>query len=269
MNLYAQKWERARPVVGIITLIHGIGEYAGRYAHFADFFTENGYHIYAFDLRGHGKSEGKRGHVVSYRAFMDDIEDFTALQDKAYPDVPHFLYGHSMGGNLVINYLLRKKPTLSGIIASSPALKTYKAPPAWKIAFAKLLRAVAPALTLSNAIEGAAITRSKEQKKQYKKDPLIHNRVSIELGLSLLEQGLWAMDHANEVALPLLLQHGTADRITSVDASIDFMERVNPKFGTLRLLDGMYHELHNEPEQLIVFQGVIDWMEKCLSITMK
>ncbi len=267
LELFAQSWRPQGKALGIILLIHGIGEHSSRYVHLADFFTKAGFIVSSYDQRGHGKSAGKRGHIASYEAILKDIDDAIAHMRVKHPALPLFLYGHSMGGNFVLNYILSYKNNLAGAVVSSPALKTFKAPPFFKLLFAKLLRKVYPSLTLSNDIQAKALTRSPSIEKRYEKDPLIHNRVSIELGLSILERGLWALEHAHTLSMPLLLLHGMADRVTSAQASIEFMQQTDPKWGTLKCYDGLYHELHNEPEQEMIFSEVLAWLK--IHTTMK
>ena len=113
LSFYVQGWEPEKKPKAVVALIHGLGEHIGRYKHVGEALNNAGYVLIGFDLRGHGKSGGVRGHVPSYKAVMDDIADFMALVEKRYPGLPHFLYGHSMGGNEVINFCLRRKPEVA------------------------------------------------------------------------------------------------------------------------------------------------------------
>src|SRR3954468_2442078 len=115
-RLYAQGWQPDQ-VVGVVCLVHGLGEHSSRYAHVAAALGEAGYVTLAFDQRGHGKSQGARGDATSYDEQMDDIKRLLAEAAERYPALPRFLYGHSMGGNLVLNYALRRRTQLQGVIA--------------------------------------------------------------------------------------------------------------------------------------------------------
>ena len=109
---------------GIICIVHGFGEHGGRYAHVADFFNKQGYAVLAIDNRGHGKTEGKRGHTPSFDSYLDDIDVFLTETKQRLKDVPMFLYGHSMGGNLTLNYVIRRKPTiLRGLVVTGPWIR--------------------------------------------------------------------------------------------------------------------------------------------------
>ncbi|MDH5464308.1 MAG: lysophospholipase, partial [Thiovulaceae bacterium] len=258
---FTQSWETKAPLLGVIVLIHGLGEYSGRYVELADHFTKHGYHVHTFDLRGHGKSEGKKGHTPSYDCLMHDIEQFYTLVQDTYPNLPLFLYGHSLGGNLAINFLLRKVPDITGVIATSPALRSNLPTPLWKHVTALILRAIWPSFTVSSGIKAKHVTRSISVEKYYEKDPLVHKQISVELGLSILESGKWAIEHAHEIHAPLYVIHGTEDKITSPLASEEFIQKANETSIFFHLYEGMAHELHNEPEREKVLKNIIAWLD--------
>ena len=218
------------------------------------------YVLIGFDLRGHGKSGGARGHVPSYKAVMDDIADFMALVEKRYPGLPHFLYGHSMGGNLVLNYCLRRKPNVAGVIATGPWLKLAFDPPVLQVMLGKTMSRIAPDFTQNSNLETAALSHDQKVVDAYNTDPLVHSKISARLFVGIYKSGLWALDHADEFSVPLLLMHGTADRITSSATSVEFAKRAG-KIVTWHPWEGFYHEIHNEPEKAEVLQTMIGWLD--------
>ena len=250
LQLYAQGWQPETEPKGAVCLVHGLGEHSGRYAHLAAFLNQAGYALLAFDLRGH---------TPSYEALMEDIAHFLAEAAKHYPDCPRFLYGHSLGGNQVINYALRRRPRLAGVVATGPLLRTAFEPPAWKIPLGKIMHGLWPALSMSNEIDRQDLSRDPEVVRAYNDDPLVHDRVTARLGIDMLEAGLWALEHAAEFPLPLLLMHGSADRLTSAQASREFAAQAGDGC-TLKIWDGFYHEIHNEPEQGQVFEYLLEWL---------
>src|SRR5512137_2011524 len=139
VQFYFQGWQPETPPKAVVCLVHGLGEHTGRYAHVAAALNDAGYALLGFDLRGHGKSGGPRGHTPTYDALMDDIGRLLAEAGQRYPGQQQFLYGHSLGGNLVLNYALRRKPGLAGVIATSPALRPATPLPGWKQSLAGLL----------------------------------------------------------------------------------------------------------------------------------
>jgi acylglycerol lipase len=259
LRLYAQGWQPETEPKGVVCLVHGLGEHSGRYAHLAAFLNQAGYALLTFDLRGHGKSQGQRGHAPSYEALLDDIAHLLEEAAERYPDRPRFLYGHSLGGNLVIEYALRRRPQLAGVIATGPLLRTAFEPPAWKVTLAKIMRSLWPTLSLSNELDRQGLSRDPEVVRAYNEDPLVHDRLSARLGMDMLQSGLWSLEHAAEFPLPLLLMHGGADRLCSVQASREFAAQAGD-FCTLKIWDGFYHEIHNEPEQGQVFEYLLEWL---------
>jgi acylglycerol lipase len=259
VQFYFQGWQPETPPKAVVCLVHGLGEHSGRYAHVAATLNDAGYVLLGFDLRGHGKSGGPRGHTPSYETLMDDIGRLLAEAAQRYPDQPQFLYGHSLGGNLVLNYALRRKPGLAGVVATSPAIRTATPPPGSQITLAKVMNKIRPGMQMSNGLALDGLARDPEVIRAYTNDPLVHNKISVRLALETLQAGEWALAHAAEFPLPLLLAHGSADKITSATASAEFAKKV-PGDCTFKLWDGFYHETHNEPEKAEVLSFMIDWL---------
>ncbi|OQY34723.1 MAG: lysophospholipase [Anaerolineaceae bacterium 4572_5.1] len=260
LNLYAFSWTPEKAPKALICLVHGHGEHIERYAHVAAAMNEAGYALMGFDHRGHGQSEGARGHTPSYDALLDDISAFLTQAEERYPNLPRFLYGHSMGGNLVLNYALRRKPTLKGVIATGPWIKLAFEPPAIQVFLGKTMNKIYPAFIQASGLETAAISRDPNEVSAYENDPLVHDKISARLFVGMYEAGLWSLEHAAEFPLPLLLMHGSADRLTSAEASRQFAEAAGDAV-TLKVWDGWYHEIHNEPEKAEVFKTTIEWLD--------
>ena len=260
LELYGQGWPPESEPKGVICLVHGLGEHSGRYVHLALFLNQADYGLLSFDLRGHGKSQGRRGYAPSFKVLLDDITCFLEEVAKRYPGCRRFLYGHSLGGNLVIEYALHRHPQLAGVIATGPSFRTAFEPPAWKVTMARILYNLCPTLTMSNEIEREALSRDPKVVYAYNSDPLVHDRLTVRLGIDLLQSGLWALEHATELTLPLLLMHGAADRLTSVEASREFAAKAG-KHCTLKVWDDLYHEIHNEPERNQVFAYLLEWLK--------
>lgn len=261
LDLFVQSWEPQDKPKAVICLVHGLGEHSGRYAHLAEYLTGKGFAFTTFDLRGHGKSQGKMGHTSSYKALLDDIRVFLDKTSNQFPGLTQFLYGHSLGGNLVMNYALRRKPRIKGIIVTSPWLRLSFELPAIKIAMGKIMNKIWPSFTQSSELDIKALSRDPEVIKIYENDPLVHDRISARLFISAYEAGLWALEHANELELPLLLMHGSADEINSPAASNDFAKKKKENV-TFKMWEGFYHELHNEPQKQEVFSFLLSWLER-------
>lgn len=259
LKLFFQCWQPEAKSRAVICLIHGFQEHSSRYAHVAKYLTENGFTLLTFDLRGHGKSEGRRGHIPSYEALLDDISILEKEAQQRFPGKKIFLYGHSLGGNLALNYVLRRQPKIDGVIATGTWLKLAYDPSPLKIALARIMNKLIPSLTSPSGLDTKAVSKDPAMVRAYENDPLIHNRISAHTYLSIVEAGKWALSHAGEFTFPLLIMHGGDDRITSAAASREFANQVSGNC-TYKLWPGLYHEIHNEPEQEKVFNCLIDWL---------
>jgi len=247
-------------IQAIVCLVHGMGEHIGRFAHMADYMNSKKIGVLGLDLRGHGKSEGPRGHTPSYDHLLDDLGLLLEKTKSDFPNAPLFLFGHSMGGNIVTNYVLRRNTQgIYGAIFSSPWYRLAFEPPAFKVKLAKLMNCVFPSFTQSNEIDTNALCSDPSVVSAYKKDPLVHDKISAGLFLKVYSAGLWALDNANKLSIPALLTHGDQDELTSHEASKVFSKASGEKV-ELKIWDGFKHEPHNEPEKANVFQLLSDWM---------
>jgi len=265
LELFAHAFPAQEDPKAVVCIVHGHGEHIERYEHVAAALNQAGYSVIGYDHRGHGQSEGPRGHIPSYELLLDDMTRFRNEVKEYYPDIPHFVWGHSMGGNIVLNYMLRNKPELSGVIATGPWLKLAFEPPAIQIFLGRMMDKIKPDFTQESGLDTAALARDPDVVRTYEEDNLVHGKISARLMVEMLNSGLWALDHANEFPLPLLLMHGSADRLTSAQASKDFAAKAPADKVTLKIWDGFYHELHNEPEKDEVFKTIIDWMDNRLA----
>ncbi len=259
LNIYGKKWETTMPTKAVICIMHGMGEHINRYNHVAEMFTSNGYAVIGCDQRGHGKSGGKRGHFPDFETFLNDVNSLLKAASEHFPEAKKILYGHSMGGNLVANYLLRRQPRITGAMLSSPYFQLAFQPSPAKLFVGKLLKGIFPALSMSSGLDASAISRDVDVVKKYNEDPLVHDKISAKMGIELIETGQWAIDNAEKLNVPTLLYHGSEDRLTSFKASKLFAENAG-KLATFVGFEGLFHETHNEPERKEVFKKIILWL---------
>ncbi|RYU93240.1 alpha/beta hydrolase [Emticicia agri] len=262
-KIFFQQWLPEQEAIGIIALVHGLGEHSTRYTHVADFFTSKGLGMIAVDTYGHGQTTGKRGHADSMEAYMEQIGRLLALATQTIPNKPVFLYGHSMGGALVLNYLFRYKPAISGVIATAPAVRPGFELPKPLLIIGKIARAIAPSFTQANSLDLENLSHDREVIEKYKADPLVHNQVSGMVGITLIEWGEWLLQHAKQTPAPLLLMHGTQDKLTSYEASKLLASQLSGDI-TFKSYEGLYHEIHNEFEKQHVFNDMLAWIKKHL-----
>jgi alpha-beta hydrolase superfamily lysophospholipase len=241
-----------------------MGEHSGRYTHLANRLTQAEYSLITFDLRGHGKSPGPRGHTPSYKALMLDISSLLKAANRQFPPLPCFLYGHSLGGNLVLNYALRHKPQIKGVITTGPWLRLAFEPPAFKVILGQIMNKIWPSFPQISGLDTKALSHDPEVVKAYENDPLVHSHISACMFISIYQSGRWALEHAEEFSLPLLLMHGGADKIISSKASSEFASKISQGC-TFKIWDGLYHEIHNERQKEEVFDFLIKWLDQKIS----
>ncbi|MFW6006725.1 MAG: alpha/beta hydrolase [Halanaerobiales bacterium] len=261
IQLFIQGWRPKKKVKAVIALVHGLGEHSGRYQDLANYLTEKGYCLIALDLQGHGKSQGSRGHISSYKDFMDNISVMMKEVNYKFVDTPYFLYGHSMGGNLVLNYVLRNNPDLRGIIISAPWLKLATKPSVIKEILAGLMSKILPGFSQANGINVNYLSRDQAVVQEYKQDSLVHNRISSRLFTEVQQAGNWALQNASKLKTPALIMQGSADKIVSAQAVGEFAGQVL-KDCEYKIWKGFYHEIHNEPQKEEVYDYLLEWVKK-------
>ena len=258
------RYFKPKNVKGAIVLVHGMGEHSKRYENFViPYFYKNSIGVLTYDQFGHGLTQGKRGHNPGFEAVLDSVEHVLERALEIFGDVPLILYGHSLGGNIVINYALRRAHKLDGIIATSPFLRLAFNPPKWKIKIGKILQKIMPSITMGNEIDENAISRDKMEVELYKNDPLIHDRVSPNYSIVFMETGEWAINNSDQLKVPLLLLHGKADQLTSWKASEEFYKKGNDNM-ELHLYENAYHELHHDLNKQEVLEKMVSWINKII-----
>lgn len=253
------------PVNGVIILVHGMGEHSNRYINFViPKLLEQKLSVITYDQFGHGKTMGKRGHNPGYEAVLNCVSHIIEKAVVIFGDVPLFLYGHSMGGNVAINYALRREHKFKGVIATSPMLRLAFKAPAWKLFIGKIIQKIAPSVTMPSELNATAISRDSIEVKKYIEDPLIHDKISPNYSLTFFKTGEWAIKNAHKIKTPMLLIHGTGDQITDHKASVEF---ANNSAGTtsLKLFENAYHELHNDLEKEKFIKTITNWILKTLN----
>jgi len=263
-DFHIQGWEpdNVKPKAAI-ALVHGLGEHTGRYVHVGNVMTEAGYAIAGFDLRGHGRSGGARGHAASLDAYMQDIRQFFRWIEERYPNIPHFLYGHSLGGLLTLAYAIQYGAGLKGVTVTGPGLRTALQEQKAKVAIVRLLGSLLSTMTAPSGLDPLLISRDPDVVQKYIDDPLVHSNTSLGFGKAALNAVDLCFARAGEFPAPLLIMHGKADRIAYASGSEDFAKLVEAAGGdvTLKLWDDLYHEVHNEPEKAEVFKFMIGWLD--------
>ncbi len=259
-KIFAQDWRPEGVPRGVVALVHGLGEHTGRYQHVAAALNAAGYGLTGLDLPGHGRSEGKRGYA-GYDEILDDIDCLLKEAGQRYPGAPRFLYGHSLGGALVLYYVLKRRPDLQGVIASAPGLATGTPVSSGKLLLAKVMARLAPAFTMANGLDLNNLSHDPAVIAAYQNDPLVHDQISARLGMDLLTKGQWILDQAPTFPLPLLLTQGSADHLVSPQVNAAFAKAVPQEKITYQVWENQYHETHNEPQKQQALQFIIEWLD--------
>lgn len=258
-KLFGQSWSPEKEGDITIMMVHGLGEHSGRYQRWAELFVEKSYNFISVDFRGHGRSEGKRGHARTFERMLDDIDVLIRESAKIFPGSKLVMYGHSMGGNLALNHVIMRNYPLDALIVTSPWLRLTRPPSDPVLVMAGILNRVIPSLQIPNGLNPDDISHDPEVVRHYTKDPLNHNRISLKLFFELYNGGYHALRNVYKINCPFLIMHGTGDNITSHKASETYVLNTNNRTH-LKLWEGQYHELHNELIYKDVFQYIINWL---------
>ncbi len=251
-------WQAENPIATII-LVHGFGEHISRYEHVAQQFVRENISVIGADLIGHGNSAGKKGHINSIKDYFGCINSMVNHVGEADHTLPLVLYGHSMGGNLVLNYLISNEQSgFCCVLATSPWLKLAIQPSAFQLFLAKTMNKIYPSLQQTAALEFKDISSVVEVQKNYENDPLNHDKISVRLFNEIYKYGLSAIENAANIKIPVLLAHGDADLITSAQGSDEFV--ANCPQATLKIWPGLRHETHNEHNQEEVIAFYVNWV---------
>lgn len=263
LALYHQCWQPEGNPRAVLAITHGHGEHSGRYGNVANWFVPRGYAIYAFDLRGHGRSAGARGYVERWDEFREDVAAFLALVREREPGRPLFLIGHSMGGLIALEYVLHYPQGLAGVIVSGPLLSRPGISPLL-ITLSKVLSRLAPRLALKTGLDVTALSRDPAVVAAYVNDPLVHSFGTARLGTELAGAVAWTQAHAADLALPCLIVHGGSDRICPPEGSRIFFENVVLTDKERQVYEGYYHEVFNDVGKEQVLAAVEAWVRRHL-----
>lgn len=255
------QWWRPEEPKAVLLVVHGYAEHSGRYKNLVNYFVPRGYAVYALDHRGHGRSQGRRGYVERFRYYLDDLKAFYNLVREREPGRKIFMVGHSMGGLIALAYALQHQEEMDGLILSGAGVRVGGGVSPLTVALGKLLSAIAPRVGMVK-IEAEAISRDPAVVKAYVNDPLVYTgKVSARLGAEMLAIAQEVERRAGELRLPCLIMHGGADRLADPDGSRALYERISSEDKALKIYEGFYHEIFNEPERERVFRDMEAWLE--------
>jgi len=261
VRLFVRSWLPDATPKSVLAFTHGQSDHVGRFVHVGLRLSDAGHALFMVDLRGHGQSAGKRGHVAS---FDDYISDFAALRTYArnqLPDARHFFGGHSMGGLIALRTAVDNPDGYAGVAVSSPWLRLAFAPPSWKVQLGKVASGLIPAIALDNELDSAYLARPEPVGAAYEADPLVHGLISAGAFNAITNAQQETFAQAHRIQLPVLITHGSADHIADISASKEIYAAIQSSDKTLHIYPGMYHEPFNESENEQVFEDWINWLD--------
>jgi alpha-beta hydrolase superfamily lysophospholipase len=260
LKLHYRLWESDSVSQSTVVIVHGLGEHSGRYVHVGEYFGKAGFRAVAFDLRGHGRSSGRPVAIKRYEELAKDVECVL----NRFGAKRNFLFGHSLGGQLVL-WAAQKLPlNLAGVISSAPWLALAFPPPKWQVALAHKLNRRLPGLRFPTEIDHKKLSRDQTHLDSLEDLNLIYNFITVRMFTEASNAANEAIQ-IRDLPVPLLMAHGGKDQVTSIEATKWFFGNLKNSAKKLALYPELCHELHNEPERETVLADYVAWMNGVLS----
>ena len=261
LQLYVQKWQAEVPTRSVIAIVHGFGEHGGRYMNLVNHLAPLGHVLCGVDLRGHGRSPGPRGHIDRWEDYREDLRSFLEWIPTWEPARPRFVFGHSMGALVVLDFVLRHPEGLAGAVVSGAPIESARVAKPLLVTMARLFSRIWPRFSFPLKLELSALSRNAEVVRAYQEDPLVHGQASARWGTESLDTIEWIKAHTSDVRLPLLMIHGSADRISAAKGTRAFFKAVTYPDKELRVYSEAYHEAHNDLNWQEVVRDIERWIE--------
>jgi alpha-beta hydrolase superfamily lysophospholipase len=261
MALYYQAWlpleQRTR---GVLVNLHGLGDHSGLYPRVAEYFPQQGFATYAYDMRGNGRSPGQRAYLNGWHEFRGDLDAFLTLVREAEPDLPLFVLGHSLGGLVVLDYALEHPEKIAGVIAAAPPLGKVGVPPLLMM-LGRVMSRIWPRFSLEVGMDLSGLARDPAIIEAVLADPLFHRRGTARLSTEVTTAIARVQSGAARLSTPLLLLHGSDDRMVPPDGTREFFAKVRSQDRTFREYPGGYHGLFADLGSEQVLEDVRRWID--------
>jgi alpha-beta hydrolase superfamily lysophospholipase len=243
-------------------VLHGYAEYVDRYRAFIDRLSKEGFHVFALDHMGHGRSDGKRAYINDFNVLVDDASTWFESLKSAHPTMDWYVFGHSMGGGIALNFALQHQDELKALVLSGPLIKLPANVPVILKAIGRFVAKVAPTLPVV-PIDFDLLSRDPEVVKCYKEDPMIYTKsVRAKTAIEMDEFTKRIQLRLHELSIPFWVGHGSLDRITDPAGSKKLHELAGSVDKTLKMYHGLFHEILNEPEGQVVIHEITQWLKK-------
>jgi alpha-beta hydrolase superfamily lysophospholipase len=264
LDLFYQAWLPEGAPRAAMAIVHGAGDHSGRFSRLVLSLAQDGFAAYAFDLRGFGRSPGRRGHINRWSEYREDVRCFLALIGEKHPAAPLFLMGYSLGAGIVLDTILRSPEGLRGAVLSAAPIEPSGVATPVQIAVARLLSRIWPsfALQLNNDING--VSRDTAVLDELRADPLHHSWATTRWGAEVLAATDWARQQAVQIRLPVMFVHGGDDPFNLVGGVERFYQQITYPDKALHIYPGSRHETHNDLDHAKVAADISDWMAQHL-----
>lgn len=261
LNIYYKGWLPDGDVKAVLLIVHGVGEYCERYTNVVNHFVPLGYAVYGLDHIGHGKSGGEREMIVRFEDFIEPLITYYKMVKGWHPAKPIFIYGHSMGGLITSFHLLEHQADFKGAIISAPAVKVPDNISPMVIAIGNVLSTIAPKAGLIG-LDTFYLSHDKAVVDAYNADPLVfHGKMPARLSAEMLRAMSRVTAEAGKISLPLFILQGGGDKIVDPAGAPMLYEKAGSKDKTLKVYEGLFHEVHNEPEREKMFKDLEIWLQ--------
>lgn len=256
IKLRTRSWIASNEIARVI-LVHGYAEHADRYNYLGHELNHHGISLFGYDHRGHGKSEGRRAYIDSFTDYLEDLSIFHKSVDNG---TPLFIYGHSLGGLIVAQYVVDYQPACNGILLSAAALKVNEDLSPILQKMSGILGKLVPKMKTIK-LESKMISKDQNVVRAYEEDPLVYTEgIPARTGAEILATTKRIQKSADSFSLPVLIMHGGADQLTEPAASKNFFTQCASTDKELQIYDGLYHEIINEPEKDEVIANFRSWI---------
>ncbi len=258
--IYYQGWLPEGEAKAVLFIVHGLGEHSGRYMNVVNHFVPLGYAVYGFDHVGHGKSDGGREEIQRFEDYTDPLTTYYNMVKGWQAGKPIFILGHSLGGLIATYYLLDNPEKFKGAIISAPAIKISESISSMTITMSKILSKIAPKAGVL-ALDVSGISRDPEVVKAYVNDPMVfHGKTPARLAAEMLRAMLRVKAEVSRIALPFITVQGSQDKLVDPGGAQMLYNGASSQDKTIKIYDGFYHEVFNEPEREVVLKDVETWL---------
>ncbi len=262
LELFYQAWLPERKPRAIVVIVHGVNEHCGRYMNLVKALVLKGFGFYGFDLRGHGRSQGQRGHINHFSEYREDLRTFVELVRKKQPRVPVFLFAHSLGGLIGADFLERLPSVVDGAIISGGPFEPAGVTKPLLVFIAKTMSHIAPRMSFDLKLDPEVLSHDAADKAKRASDPLIDKMVSARWGTECMRTVDEVWTNTAAIHDPILIIHGEDDKLNTASGARKFFKKITFKDKTLHIYPHTYHEVHNDFGWQTMAKDLEIWIKK-------